>query len=319
MLFRSGSDAIAGVVNFILKKGAAPFAIEAKVGKPQHPGAESSSISISKGFGDYDTDGFSLFVSASHQDEGRLKASQRDFAKTGIIDFVNPATGELLHFFNGSSRSIPPNVAVTYNDPNDLSLTTGLPKKKAVNVNAYLVANGVCPDKHVDLGDGNCYFDYTSSVEIAPEIKRDSIFASGSIKLGNSGFKAFADLALNDAHVYSTIAPYPAEFSLAKTDPLFIQYVQPNLTQIQLDNMVGNALVKYRLQDLGGRAYDYQSQTTHIVAGVDGAAMGWDINSAVTISENKQTQVYLSGFPLADKFTTALANGSVDPFPYALG
>jgi iron complex outermembrane receptor protein len=314
-----GSDAIAGVVNFILKKGAAPFTIEAKVGKPQHPGAASSTVSLSKGFGDYETDGYSLFVSGSHQGEDRLKGSQRDFAKTGIIDFVNPATGELLHFFNGSSRSIPPNVAVTY-IPDPLNLDAlGKPKKKTVNVNAYLVANGVCPAKHVDLGDGNCYFDYTSSVEIAPEIKRDSIFASGSLKLGNTGFKAFADVALNDAHVYATIAPYPAEFSLAKTDPLFVKYVQDNLTPLQLTNMVGNALVKYRLQDLGGRAYDYQSQTTHVVAGVDGSAMGWDINSAVTISENKQSQNYVSGFPLADKFTTALANGSIDPFPYALG
>ncbi len=305
-----GSDAIAGVVNFILKKGAAPFTIEAKVGKPQHPGAASRMVSLSKGFGDFDTDGYSFFVSGSHQNEDRLKASQRDFAKTGIIDFTNPANGELLHFFNGSSRSIPPNVAVSYLDANG--------KKKSVNINPYLKINGKCPAAHVDLGDGNCYFDYTSSVEIAPEIKRDSIFASGSIKLGNSGFKAFGDLALNNAHVYSTIAPYPAEFALAKTSPLFTQYIAPYLTPLQLANET-SANVKYRLQDLGGRAYDYQSQTSHVVAGVDGSAMGWDVNSAVTISENKQSQNYVSGFPLADRFTTALSNGSIDPFPYALG
>ena len=315
-----GSDAIAGVVNFILKKGAAPFAIDVKVGKPQHPGAANSTVSLSKGFGDLDTDGYSFFVSGSMQREDRLKGAQRDFAKTGIIDFVNPATGELLHFFNGSSRSIPPNVAVTY-VPDPLILDAlGNPKKKTKNINPYLQINGVCPAAHVDLGDGNCYFDYTSAVEIAPEIKRDSLFASGSIKLGNSGFKAFGDLALNTAHVYSTIAPYPAEFSLAKTSPLYTTYILPylGLTQTQIDSISGMN-VKYRLQDLGGRAYDYQSDTSHIVAGLDGAVLGWDINTAVTISENKQTQNYVSGFPLADKFVTALGDGSVDPFPYALG
>lgn len=305
-----GADAIAGVVNFILKKGAAPLTIEAKMTKPQHPGAGGKSFAISKGFGDFEADGYNLFLSGSHQEEDRLKAAQRPFASTGIINFPDPKTGQNLQFFNGSSRSIPPNVAVRYKN------TAGA--NKTVNINPYLKINGKCPVYHVDLGDGNCYFDYTSTVEISPEIKRDSFFASGSIKLGNSGFKAFGDFAHNDAHVYANIAPYPAEFSLAQGTPLFLKYVQPYLTAQQLSTMT-SATVKYRLLDMGGRAYDYQSKTTHLVAGIEGDLMGWDINSAVTISQNKSPTNYVGGFPLANKFTTALNNGSIDPFPYAAG
>lgn len=303
-----GADAIAGVVNFILKKGAAPLSVDAKYTKPQHPGAKGTSVSISKGFGDIDTDGYTLFLSASHQEEARLAASQRDFAKTGIINFTDG--GRQLQFFNGSSRSIPPNVAVKY--------LNAAGKSKTVNVNPYLKINGKCPAAHVDLGDGNCYFDYTSSVEISPEIKRDGIYASGQLKLGNTGLRAFSDVALNDSHVYANIAPYPAEFSLAKTSPLFTKYVAPYLTPEQLANET-SATVKYRLQDLGGRAYDYASHTTHIVAGVEGNVAGWDLNSALTYSRNKSPTNYVGGFPLADKFNAALANGTIDPFPYALG
>jgi len=305
-----GADAIAGVVNFILKKGAAPFTIEAKVSKPQHPGAEGSSLSISKGFGNQDTDGYSLFLSASHQQEGRLKASQRDFASTGIINFNDPTTGTPLQFFNGSSRSIPPNITIRYKNAAGAN--------KSVNVNPYLKTNGKCAPAHVDLGDGQCYFDYTSTVEISPEIKRDSFFASGSVNLGNSGFKAFGDLAYNDAHIYSTIAPYPAEFALATGSALFNKYVQPYLTAEQLAG-VTSTTAKYRLLDMGGRAYDYQSQTTHLVAGVEGNVMGWDINSAFTYSKNHAPTNYVGGFPLADKFTAALDSGEIDPFPYAVG
>ena len=303
-----GADAIAGVVNFILKKGAGPLTIDAKITKPQHPGAKGKSASISKGFGDVDTDGYSLYLSYSHQEEDRLKASQRDFAKTGIINFTDG--GRQLQFFNGSSRSIPPNVAVKYVNAAGAS--------KTVNINPYLKINGHCPAAHVDLGDGNCYFDYTTTVEIAPEIKRDGFYASGQLKLGESGFRAFGDLALNDAHVYANIAPYPAEFSLAKSSPLFTKYIAPYLTAQQLATET-SATVKYRLQDLGGRAYDYASKTTHVVTGVEGNAMGWDINSAVTYSRNKSPTNYVGGFPLADKFNAALANGTIDPFPYALG
>lgn len=305
-----GADAIAGVVNFILKKGASPLVIDAKLTKPQHGGAKGKQFSIAKGFGDLETDGYSLFLSYSHQQEDRLKGQQRDFAKTGIINFPDPKTGQNLQFFNGSSRSIPPNVTVSY--------LNALGAKKTVNVNPYLRINNKCAPSHVDLGDGQCYFDYTSTVEIAPEIKRDGFYASGAIKLGDSGFKAFADVALNQAHIYANIAPYPAEFAMAKTSPLFTKYVAPYLTPEQLAGTTGS-IVKYRLQDMGGRAYDYESKTTHVVAGIDGSVAGWDINSAVTFSRNKAPTNYVGGFPLAAKFDAAVAAGTIDPFPYALG
>jgi len=306
-----GADAIAGVVNFILKKGATPLTIDAKYSKPQHPGARGKSASISKGFGNLEDDGYTLFLSYSHQEEERMKASQRPFAKTGIINFPNPANGENLQFFNGSSRSIPPNVTVYY--------TNALGQvDRTVNVNPYLRLNGECAPAHVDLGDGQCYFDYTTTVEISPEIKRDGFYATGELKLGSSGLNVFADVAMNQSHIYANIAPYPAEFSMAPGSPLFNQYVAPYLTAEQLAGAT-DSIVKYRLQDLGGRAYDYESKTTHVVAGIKGALAGWDINSAMTYSRNKAPLGYVGGFPLADKFNAAIAAGTIDPFPYALG
>jgi len=92
--------------------------------------------------------------------------------------------------------------------------------------------------------------------------------------------------------VYANIAPYPAEFSLATTSPLFAKYVQPYLTATQLAN-IKSVTVKYRLLDLGGRAYDYQSLATNLVTGVEGRLGEWDVNSAVTISQNYSPQNYV--------------------------
>ena len=306
-----GADAIAGVVNFILKKGVSPVTIEAKVTRPQHTGARGKSISIAKGFGDLETDGYTLFLSAYYQNEERLKGADRDFARTGIINFPDPKTGQNLQFFNGSSRSIPPNVTVRY--------VNAAGANKTVNVNPYQKINNKCAPLHVPaFDDGQCWYDYTSSVEISPEVKRGGVYASGEMKLGSSGWKAFTDIALNRSDVYATIAPYPAEFSLAASTPLFQKYVSPYLTAEQRAGVTGST-VKYRLLDMGGRAYDYASKTTHVVIGVDGNAAGWDINSAITLSRNMAPTNYVGGFPLADKFTAALAAGTIDPFPYAAG
>jgi iron complex outermembrane receptor protein len=306
-----GADAIAGVVNFILKKGAAPWEISAKASRPQQAGGASNALSVSKGWGDYEDDGYSLFVSLSHDQQKQLKASQRDFAKTGMINFTDPATGKALQFLNGSSRAIPANAAVKYIDRQGAAQT--------VNLNPYAIANGKCAPANVDaFGDGQCYYDYTSTIEINPESQRDALFTSGSVKLGNTGFKGFFDLAFTKASITARIAPYPADFALKRDSLLYKKYILPSLTAEQAAG-VTSVTAKYRLYEMGDRGYDYGTKATHLVAGVDGNALGWDINSAFTYSKNKQSQDYLSGFPLDKAFNAAIDADRIDPFGYAQG
>ena len=312
-----GADAIAGVINFILKKGAAPWEINAKYGQPEKSGARSNAVSISKGFGDIDEDGYSVFVSLSHDEQSSLKASQRSYAKSGIVDFKDPSNGKALQFLNGSSRSIPGNAGVTYTatDP-----VTGLPVDRTVNLNPYALSHGgKCAPSNKDFfGDGNCYFDSPSTIEINPKSQRDSIFSSGTVKLGNTGFNGFFDVAYTEAKIVSSIAPYPADFSVAKGSSLYNKYIKPYLTTDQ-DANVTSVVAKYRLSEMGNRTYDYGTKATHLVGGVDGRAFGWDLNSAATFSKNKQEQKYVGGFPLADKFQAAIDAGTIDPFAYGPG
>lgn len=306
-----GADAIAGVVNFILKKGAAPFTITARTSKTQHGGGGQKNFSISKGWGDVDRDGYSLFAAVSYDRQKQLKASQRDFAKTGIIEFTDQQ-GRHLTFFNGSSRSIPPNVDVRYLNPSAENPN----RVSTVSFSPYLGINGACPDAHVAIGR-QCFFDYTTSVEIAPEQERKSLFVTSQLRL-TADLRLFGELAYTDVSTLARIAPYPAEFGLSATHPYFAQYIQPNLTAAQLANLQ-SVNVKYRLYDMGNRAYDYAAKATHVVAGVEGLVAGWDGSASVTFSTQKQPQNYVGGFPLADKFNAAIQAQQFDPFPYTLG
>jgi iron complex outermembrane receptor protein len=308
-----GADAIAGVVNFILKRGEAPFTLDARYNKPEAKGGEGYNVGVSKGFGNFERDGFTLFASLSHDSNKQLKAAQRDFAKTGIIRWKD-SQGRSLEFFNGSSRSVPPNIDARYRNPS----ATNPNRVSTYSFSPYYLANGDCPPQHLNIGDDQCFFDYTSSVEISPEQERTSIFASADVKLGEST-KLFAEFGHTQASILARIAPYPAEFSIPVGHPLYTTYVEPNLTPFQRSN-INSVNVKYRLYDLGNRSYDYRTEATHLVAGLEGVLAGWDYNGALTISKQKQLQDYVGGFPLAAKFNQALlVDRTIDPFPYTRG
>lgn len=308
-----GADAIAGVVNFILKSGPAPLTLDAKISQPEAGGGEKMNFSISKGFGDLDAQGFEVFLAASYDKTKQLKAKDRSFAKSGII---SGRFGNLNYdFFNGSSRAVPPNVDV-FGDAIGGFTDDGDPIN-SISFSPYYLANGDCPADHVVIGR-QCFFDYTSTVEIVPESERTAVYGSGRVKLGASGWELFGDLAYTDVSTIARIAPYPAEFLLDRNHPYYGQYILPNLTpdQAAVAELVN---VKYRLYDLGNRTYDYNTKALHSVVGTEGQLAGWDVRGAFTYSTQKQDQNYLAGFPLAEKFQAAIDSLAFDPFPYTVG
>ena len=297
-----GADAIAGVVNFILRSGAAPLKFDARYSAPQEGGGEQFNFAVSGGRGDLDRDGYTFFLAGSYDKTKQLASKDREFAKTGII--TGSQGNQNFDFFNGSSRSVPPNVDVFAGST------------RLTSFNPYREASGTCPADHVDYGQ--CYFDYTTTVEIAPEVERMALYGTGSVKLGQSGWRAFADLAYTDVSTIARIAPYPAEFLMLPSHPYWATYIEPYLTPAQAASAT-DANIKYRLYDMGNRTYEYNTKATHAVGGVEGQAWGWDMTAALTYSVQNQDQNYLKGFPLADKFNAALDAQLFDPFPYPLG
>lgn len=316
-----GADAIAGVVNFILKQGESPLELSARMSRPQHPGGAQVNVAMSKGFGDLAADGYSAFFALSYDKLNSIKASQREFAKTGIL---SGRQGNLNYdFFNGSSRSVPPNVDV-YGPSADAGVWGTDSDGNALDgfsFSPYYAATGSCPSSrvaHVLVGD-QCYIDYTSTIEIAPEVERKGVYGTGKLALGASGWNAFADIAYTDVSTLSSIAPYPAEFSLSTSSSLYSTYIEPYLTPDQ-DAAVragGGVNVKYRLYDMGNRLDEYVTKALHFVTGLEGQAAGWDMTGAITVSNQSQHENYLGGWPLASSFNALMDSGTFDPFSEA--
>ena len=87
-----GSDAIAGVVNFILRRDYKGGELSATYGDTTQGGASLKRVSGTVGFGDLTKDRFNLMAVASYQKEGSLFGRDRGFASSGINEAANNDT-----------------------------------------------------------------------------------------------------------------------------------------------------------------------------------------------------------------------------------
>jgi len=306
-----GSDAIAGVINFVLKKNQQGGDIEANYSQPTAGQAGGSRyVAATYGWGDLDTDGWNVLASYRRDEQDQIKATDRDFANTGYRRFSY--NGANYVYDNTSTASVPGNVTVAFANPN------GVPKMDAISFSPYLLANGGCPDMNVvsSANNGtttrNCTFDSVATIEILPENKRDSFFVKGTKKLGDN-WEAFTDIAYSRFDLTARIAPNTAPFSVAAGSAQFNQYVAPYLSAAQLAR-VSSVSGNYRAYDWGTRDSQTITESKHAVVGVDGEVAGWSVNTALTWSQNSIDERYEGGYMRNREFRALLADGSINPF-----
>lgn len=283
-----GSDAVAGVVNFITAQNTQAGGLELSLTKPQKAGAKERGFALSKGFGDLDKDGVNVLMAASFDRRDSLYASQRDFSKSGIIKFG--LSGKNYLFFNGSPRSIPGNVNMpdgTYGNP-------------------YEATNGVCPPSHVDV-EGDCYFDYASTVMGFPTRDRTNLMANLAIK-ANPDTTLHLDTYYSKTRTRASIAAVPGELSIDPNGPL-----GSYLSQVGWNPADGNATVSYRAMDLGGRTAIYKRESYGFWFGADGRIADWDYKASVGYQKTHYRE-FNQGYPFGIAFNDLMASGLWNPF-----
>lgn len=299
-----GSDAIAGVINFITKKNMQGGQIDASYNAPQQSGGGSSwNTSLTYGFGNLDEDGFNALISYRHDEQTPLKAKDRDFAKTAYVPVSY--NGNNYIFDKTSPSSIAGNATVQFKD----SKTN--PNK---TFNPALKKNGNCGELNFPslTTQDACGFDFVNTIEIYPESKRDTVFANAQFKV-NDNLRFFGDIALSRYDLTARIAPNAVSINFDKTSPYYTQSIKPYLTAAQ-DLDVKKVGVTYRTYDWGTRDTQTLTDSNHFVAGAEGELLGWSWNTALTWSRNELEERYVGGYMKTAEFTDMLNKVAFDPF-----
>ena len=79
-----GSDAIAGVINFITKKNYQGAEVQGNFDRPEKNGGANGEMDFTIGHGDLANDGYNVMLTASYSKQQELRATQRGFSAAGF-------------------------------------------------------------------------------------------------------------------------------------------------------------------------------------------------------------------------------------------
>lgn len=274
-----GSDAIAGVVNVILKKNVIGTKLSAEAGTTTKGGGTTTHASASHGFGDLDRDGFNAFGTLEVRKQEKITLSQRQGSgQWSSFDYT--ALG-------GRNRT--PGVP-TASSPSPITLTPFLTNPD-VPTSAAGTAFYPGPCNYDLRAAGGCAYVSPYS-EISPATQNINLLGSFTKKL-SEGWKANLTGSFFDskAEQYNGSArqTFPQSFTpnVAISAGVIPHPVGETIGQISVPaNYPGNpfgvpALVNGFIPDIGATATKVESQATRLVGSVSGSYAGWDIDSSL--------------------------------------
>ncbi len=303
-----GSDAIAGVVNFITKKNLTKGEVYATYGQPKKNGGSWSSAGITKGWGDLESNGWNVLASYSHEELERITALQRDFSAKGAFFKFN-ANGKQYYFDQRTGNTEPANITFNARPKGSTADPVGYA------INPYLAADGNCGSALAGPLGTQCRFNYASTVEDVPGSRRDSGLLKGTFKI-NEDTTAWAELVLSQYAMTAQYAPSAQPMGVNATTrfpALYAKYVQSYLDANGLENPTGNATLGYRSVLIGGRADEYETTARHFAAGIDGSAFGWTYNASLILSQTKLKDTAAGGYSDFNMLDSLVAAGKYDP------
>jgi iron complex outermembrane recepter protein len=300
-----GSDAIAGVVNIILRKNSEDGSVELNYNVPEKSGGKSFSLGVTKGFGNLDKDGYNVMVSLSHDDQDDLNAADRKFSRDGGVRPFS-YNGQNYSLFQLSSNTFPAGVQLTLTDGTARTFSPDF-YQSSCGPNTFPVGN-------------YCRYNFASTVQLIPVSHRNGVVASGNLKINNDT-RAFVDLMYSDFKLVSRFAPPAQPLAIPASSPLYTQFITPYLSRLAPTATgpvtaadVARARINLRLVDSGGRTNEFATLTKHVVTGVEGNAFNWEYNLSLTHSEQKSTDSARGGYLSQNAFNAIVASGAYNPF-----
>lgn len=284
-----GSDAVAGVINVILRDDVEGVELSGKVGTTADGGGEEQSYSLVFGS---QTDNTSHTFILEYFDREEVLYADRSYSKTS-----NQAarTGDPLATDFRSSSGIPGTIALAADPSNRLIDDFG---------------NDTCPAEDRDPANNLCRYDYAPVMTMIPDAERFSWNYMGRYEI-NDNVRAFAELngqnsksivrgagspSFNELFMAGDNVNHP--FANMPTHPFY----QQDLT------------MRRRTVDIGNREKRVDSDYYRVILGLKGEIGDWNWETAYSYIKSESTERGVDGFPNSRRIQEAIDSGLWNPF-----
>jgi iron complex outermembrane receptor protein len=298
-----GSDAMAGVVNFILSKRVDGFEITGGYGSPtESGGGQNAKTSITGG---YNTDKLSIVASAAFEKDKELFGRDRDYAKsaTRLPYYNSTATGQ------GNIQG----AFVPGKGPSDNYIDGG-----AGYGNPLALGNKCSAIRMVGVTTGGgtpyCAYDSGPDVGLTPKRELYNFTSNLSYKL-NDNHELFADLLYSQSKITQTYQPSPARSDFFESDgefakqgvdtalllfpsnPAYQSIAVPYLQSRGQNALIGQPLaITSRVFDYGPRQNVDTAKQSRVVFGAKGNLGFADYEVAYNHNESKLESAVTTGY-----------------------
>ena len=320
-----GTDAIGGVINFILRRDYQGLEATVSADATQHRFGDIYRGSLLAGVGDLGKDRFNIMASLTFDTNGRLRGSQRDFHNG-----VQPGRG-LSPDTTGAPYA---NIGVaggTALSSNIVTLPGFPPVTGNYNRLSLLGLQGKCdtvPDMSAYRGDITgfprnnitCAYDYGKQWSLMQPVERTNFVSRGTWAI-SSDHKAFAEVVASRTKSSQEYTPiqitnqnYPAFITDAGGNRVRAPFYQDLTGIVPGFNNTLPERIRWRCLPCGPRQQDTTTEAYRGLIGIEGVIGGGDYKLAYSKAQSEANTVYGEGNMYDVAIKAALASGIINPF-----
>lgn len=339
-----GTDAIGGVINFILRKDYKGLEVQAFTDVTQQGGGNISRVSLTGGAGDLDKDKYNVLFSLGRSQNQALRGDQRSFVNTfqpnrGLsVDtrgtpfatvFAIGSVYNALSLNNlnatgrGTGPTLPGGGSQTYNGINVLNLAGGAGCNSVDGQAPYDAVLWATP-----AAKYGCAWDTGRAAVLQQPVSNTNLVARGTLRLGEHQLYAeFTGAKVDSAKTFSA----NQISSSASATSMFSNLAYPSTGSSY--NSVFNQLVaafptleanrgqplafRWRCLPCGSRELDTNSETSRFLLGAEGPLpwlAGWDYRAGISSASSSATSVLGNGYFFGKEFAATINSGLLNPF-----
>lgn len=285
-----GSDAVAGVINIILRDDIEGAEVAVKYGDTADGGGEEKNISLVWG---NSTEQTSHTFTLDYFEREEILYGDRDYSRSANQAALRPNDPFATDF--RSSSGFPGTIALASDPTNRIPDTFG---------------NDVCSAEDIDLENNLCRYDYAPVSTSVPATERVSFIYMGKYEI-NDNLRGFVEL--NGQHSKTTIrgAASPSFNELFMSGDN-INHPFANMPDHEFFQQ--DLTMRRRLVDIGNREKRVTSDYYRAIIGLQGEINDWNWEVAYNYIKSSSTERGVNGFPNSRRTQEAIDSGLWNPF-----